>query len=284
MAVYDEADGKRYIAFYTAPDLRSWRFQSRIEGFYECPDLFDLPVDGDAAKRKWVLYAGDGRYVLGDFDGKTFLPESDKQQLWYGNFYAAQTFSDTPDDRRIQIGWGRGIDFPGMPFNQQMTFPCRLTLRTTPDGVRMFAELVVEVESLRRQKHTWRDRMLKPGENPLAGIAGDLFDLRAEFELGEAEACGFTIRGVTAVYDAKKQEISCNKQAAPLKPVNNGIRLRLLVDRGSFEIFGNDGRVALSVGVVPADSNRSLEVFTRGGVTRVRSLEVFELESAWTTP
>src|SRR5205814_1436495 len=137
MCVYEEIGKTQNIAFYTSPDLKTWQFQSRIEGFFECPDLFELPVDSNRAKTKWVLYAGDGQYVLGSFDGKTFHRESGKHRLWYGNFYAAQTFSATPDGRRIQIGWGNGITFPGMPFNQQMTFPCELTLRTTGAGVRM---------------------------------------------------------------------------------------------------------------------------------------------------
>src|SRR5262249_61286 len=93
MAVYDEADGKRWIAFYTSPDLKIWEFASRIEGFYECPDLFEITSDDDETLARWVLYAADGKYVLGKFDGRVFTPEGDKQQLWHGNFYAAQTFS-----------------------------------------------------------------------------------------------------------------------------------------------------------------------------------------------
>src|SRR5207302_4061796 len=54
MAVYDEFDGKRWIAFHTSPDLKTWRFRSRVEGFYECPDLFELPVAGAASRKKWV--------------------------------------------------------------------------------------------------------------------------------------------------------------------------------------------------------------------------------------
>jgi len=74
--------------------------------------------------------------VLGNFDGRAFHITSgkDKRQLWFGNFYAAQSFSNTPDHRRIQIGWANGITFPGMPFNQQMTLPVELTLRTAEDG------------------------------------------------------------------------------------------------------------------------------------------------------
>src|SRR5207253_774379 len=105
-------------------------------------DLYPLPVQGATGNLKWVLSAADGKYLLGRFDGTKFIPESGKQQLWYGNFYAAQTFSDAPDGRRIQIGWGQGIAFPGMPFNQQMTIPVELSLRPTPDGVRQFAEPV----------------------------------------------------------------------------------------------------------------------------------------------
>ncbi|HVS39819.1 MAG TPA: glycoside hydrolase family 32 protein [Gemmataceae bacterium] len=284
MAVYDEADGKRWIAFYTSRDLKKWECQSRIEGFFECPDLFELPVEGGAAK-KWVLYSGDAKYVIGDFDGKTFTPDAkDKQQLWYGNFYAAQTYSNAPDGRRIQIGWGDGIVFPDMPFNQQMAFPCRLTLHRTADGLRMFAEPVQEIESLHAKKHALADRLLKPGDNPLAEVSGDLFDIRAEFEPAGAEAFGFTIRGVPVVYDAKKQEISCRNVTAPLKPEDGKVRLQLLVDRGSIEIFGAGGRVALSVGVIPADDNRALEVFSRGGAVKLRSLEAFEMKSAWEAP
>jgi fructan beta-fructosidase len=239
-----------------------------------------LPVAG-GKDRKWVLYAADGKYALGAFDGKTFTPESGKHQLWYGNFYAAQTFNDTPDGRRIQIGWGNGIAFPDMPFNQQMTVPCQLTLRPTPEGVRMFAEPVKEIETLHSKKHTWTDQMVKPQGNLLEKIHGDLFDIRAEFEPGDAAAFGFTIRGVPVVYDVRKKEISCKGKAAPLPPDGGKLRLRLLIDRGLFEVFGNDGRVALSIGVLPADGNKSLVLFSREGSTRVRSLEVTELNSAW---
>jgi fructan beta-fructosidase len=281
MAVYDEHDRKQWIAFYTSADLKKWQFESRIEGFFECPDLFELPIDGDAKKKTWVLSAADGRYVLGAFDGKTFRPSGKKEQVWYGNFYAAQTFSDAPAGRCLQIGWGNGITFPTMPFNQQMTIPCQLTLRTTNDGVRMFAYPVKEVEALRDRKHVLKDLVVKPGDNPLKNIRGELFDIVAELQPDGATECGFGVRGAPVVYDVKKQEVRVGGHKVPLKPEGGKVRLRLLLDRGSLEVFGNDGRVALSTGVqVPAEY-RAVEFFSRGGSTRVHSLEVFELRSAW---
>lgn len=121
MAVYDEFQGKRWIAFYNSPDLKNWTYASRIEGFFECPDLFELPLNNDPKNgTKWVLYTADGKYLTGDFDGKAFKADSKvKKQLWYGRFYAAQTFDNAPMQPqpmgsgafhprrpwRIQIGW-----------------------------------------------------------------------------------------------------------------------------------------------------------------------------------
>jgi fructan beta-fructosidase len=283
MAVYDERDGKaRDVAFYTSPDLKKWEFRSRIAGFFECPDLFPLAVDGDAKDVRWLLSAADGHYLVGRFDGTTFAKESGKHQLWYGHFYAAQTYDAAPDGRRIQIGWGRGIAFPGMPFNQQMTVPVELTLRATADGPRLFAEPVKELTSLHDRKTSRRDVTLRPGADTAVEVAGELLDVRAEFWPSGAEQVVFTARGVPVVYDAKKGQVSCQGQAAPLRPLKGGaVRLRILVDRGSVEVFGNDGQVALSAGVLVPIEGRSLTLAARGGEAAVGTLEVNVLESAW---
>jgi fructan beta-fructosidase len=278
MAVYDEFEGKRWIAFYSTPDLKKWTFESRIEGFFECPDLFELPVQ-QSKERKWVLYAADGKYVLGHFDGHEFKAEPGKHQLWYGNFYAAQTFTDTPDGRRIQIGWGNGITFPGMPFNQQMTVPVELTLGGTKEGVRMFAEPVNELATLHGERHAWKDIVLRQGENPLKDLTGDLFDIRTTFATNET--VGFSLRGVPVIYNAKNMELSCGNVKAPLTPEDGRIRLRILLDRGSVELFANSGRVAMSVAAIPKEDNRKLEMFARGGTAKIVMLEVAELKSAW---
>jgi hypothetical protein len=134
---------------------------------------------------------------------------------------------------------------------------------------------------LRGRRHHWHDRAIRPGEDPLEGPAGDLVEIVAELDLGEASAVGLTIRGVPVTYDGAKQAISCRDVTAPLRSRDGKVRLRILVDRGSIEIFGDDGRVALVVGVIPPDADHSLGLFARGGEARVRSLEVFELSSAW---
>jgi fructan beta-fructosidase len=283
MAVYDEADGRQGIAFHHSPDVKHWTFGSKIDGFFECPDLFELPVDGASGKKLWVLHAADGKYVLGDFDGRAFhtISGKEKRQLWYGNFYAAQSFSNTPDHRRIQIGWANGVTFPGMPFNQQMALPVELTLRTADDGPRLFAQPVPELSSLRGARREWSDLTLAPGANPLGDLKGDLFEISAEFSPGKAEAFELDLRGTSLVYDISKQELTCKGVKAPLKTEDGRVRLRVFLDRGSIEVFGNDGRVAMSIGAIPPDANRSIGVSSRGGAIKVGSLVVHELKSVW---
>ena len=134
-------------SIYTSPNLRDWTWQSHVCGFWECPDLFPLPVDGNPDDVRWVMLGASNTYMIGTFDGKTFTPQSGKHRFSTGSIYAAQTFTGTPDGRRIQIGWA-DIDHPGMPFRGQMLLPTELTLRTTKDGIRLVSKPIAEVSTL----------------------------------------------------------------------------------------------------------------------------------------
>ena len=281
MAVYDEFAGKRSIAFYTSPNLSLWHFTIRIEGFFECPDLFELPI-GHSNETKWILSSGDAKYMVGKFNGFTFRPDSpEKHQVRYGNFYAAQTYSGTPDGRRIQIGWASGITFSGMPFNQQMTVPCQLTLQNTPDGPRLFATPIDELKSLRQTSGGFGETQVTPQQPLRYDARAELFDVELELAGTPHATATLTVRGIPVVFDFTRHQLSCRKVAAPLEPIGERLRLRVLVDRGSIEIFANDGRVAISVGATPNPSDGAVELTTKGGDLIVSSLSVWNLRSAW---
>ena len=113
------------------------------------------------------MFAADARYAIGTFDGRTFTPEHEgKHQVHHGDYYASQIFSNAPDGRRIQIGWAR-IAMPGMPFNQTFSFPHELTLRSTADGIRMFAEPAKEIRSLYKETHSIRNQELTEAQRRL---------------------------------------------------------------------------------------------------------------------
>ena len=237
MAVYSHHDDKPTIAFHSSKNLKDWKLESRLVGYYECPEIFELPVDGGATGSRWVVLAADARYAIGTFDGKVFTAlHEGKHRVHYGNYYASQTFSNAPDGRRIQIGWAR-IDMPGMPFNQTFSFPHRLTLRTTDEGVRLFAEPAREIRKLYKRKHIVEDERLVDGMPVDLPVAGEFFDVGASFELGDASSVGLDIGGNRIVYDVKAKKLGL----ADLSPVDGKVEIRVLVDRPMFEIIGNQG-------------------------------------------
>ena len=288
MCVYDEGkeNGKdrRSIDFYTSPDLKTWTKGGRADGYFECPDMFPLPVDGKSGAEKWVLLAADGNYALGRFDGREFHTESGKHRGNWGNcFYASQTWSNTPDGRRIQVGWGQ-VKLPGMPFNQMMLFPCELGLRTTPDGIRMTYTPAREVEKLHDRATRLRNVELREGENPLSRLQGDLWDVEAEIRPGDAREVGFTFRGVPITYNVAAHELTCLDRKAPLRLTGDRLKLRVLVDRASLEVFGDDGAVYMPLSMLPKAEEKGVGVWARGGTARVMELKAYPMRSAWPDP
>jgi fructan beta-fructosidase len=284
MALYSEAEKKRWITFHTSPDLKNWTYRSRIEGMYECPDIFELPIDGDPKNTRWILTEASSEYYIGSFDGQEFKPETPKLPGHRGeSFYAAQTFSHEPKGRVVQIGFSGfgGLSMPGMPFNKMMYFPTELSLRTTADGVRLCWQPIAEVEKLRAKTHRIEPGMLKQGENPLAQINAELLEIRAEFEPGTAKEVAFAVGGLRVTYDVAAQELATKKLRIPLKQVDGKVRLILLADRLSLEIYGNEGATYLPMALPPDAKDKQLRLSADGGEAKVTSLEVHELRSIW---
>lgn len=278
-------DGNDY-GLFSSKDLKHWDLINgvTVPGTGECPEFFEIALDGNVQDRRWVFYGGAGTYLVGRFDGRTFKPETGPNQMQHGNcWYASQTYNNIPpeDGRRILIPWGRNMNLPGMPFNQMMGLPVELTLRTTVEGLRLFANPVRELAALRVQSHTLPPQPLRPGENPLAGVKAELVDLTADISCGDATEIGFNLRGLNIRYDVKRRELACLDRTAILKMVNHKIRLRLLVDRTSVDIFGNDGALYMPMANLVSQSNRSLEVYAAGGSAEINSLNVWDLKSAW---
>lgn len=276
------------FAFFGSPDLKQWTHLSdlTVPGSSECPEFFQLPLTDGQGEPRWVFYAGNGNYELGRFDGTRFFPATPPlKQDWGKNFYASQTYSDIPaaDGRRIQIGWMRDGKYPGMAFNQQMSFPCELTLRQVPgEGVRLCRLPVREIERLRAGEHSWNDLALTPGASPIGNAGGALLDVRAEFEVGQAREVGLIVCGEKIAYAAQEGRLSCLGTTAPLKAEGGRVRIQVLADRASLEVFGGRGQAALSNCFLPRDGARGVEVYATGGAARLVSLKVYDLKSAWT--
>jgi sucrose-6-phosphate hydrolase SacC (GH32 family) len=78
-----------------------------------------------------------------------------------------------------------------------------------------------------------------------------------------------------------EKKLSFLKKSAQLEPTADRIKLQVLLDRTSAEIFGNDGRISMSFCFLPDQANRRLGIYAQGGEARIASLKIYELQSVW---
>ena len=280
--VAEVRDGHRGHSFYTSTNLKQWTRRSHVQASFECPEIFELPVDNNPGKKRWVIFGGDAKYLIGSFDGKVFTPEhKELRQLHWGRFYASQCFSNPPDGRVVQMGWavGAGTDETS-PFCQGFTLPINLTLRTNPDGnVRMYGYPIKEVDSLRKGLVASFEDAQISDDSPLEVDLGgkQLLDLNVTVTIGDAKRITFVFGKTTATYDAVAERLD----EMPLPMIDRKITIRLLIDRLQYESVGNDGTVYKTLH--RNDAGEVIEAFkvqSEGGTANL-TLKIFEMSSIW---
>jgi levanase/fructan beta-fructosidase len=263
----------------TSTNLLHWNDEQKpIRDSFECPDFFELPVDGNRSQTKWVLIQGNGQYSIGSFDGDEFKEEGGRHACDLGpNFYATQTWANTEtgDGRRIQAAWMRSSHFPDMPFNQQVSFPCELTLRGTPNGVRLFREPIREIALLHRGQDVWTNRTLNANEVLPLEPSGRLFHIAAEVSIPDGAKLTFNIRDVPLILTSKTFE-SGTSPAPVLDKIKS---VEILVDVASVEAFVNRGEISATRFVLPNENGISVKA--EGGSVTIHSLTIYPLNSAW---
>jgi len=280
--------GKHWVMFLygngqyqilTSANLLDWKDEQHpIPQCFECPDFFELPVDGNAQNRKWVLIQGSGKYSIGTFDGVQFKEETERLSCDIGpNFYATQTWSNTEtgDGRRVQCAWMRCDGYPNMPFSQEISFPSELTLHSTPRGLRLCRKPVKELESLRRQPDVFNSRVLNGGAPLVLEPQGDVYEIDAEVTIDPKATLSFDLLG--DVLTLKSDSIHSGRATAAMA---NPIRqIHILIDRVSIETYLNDGELSSTHSILPMRSG--LSVHADGAPVEIKSLKVYPLNSIW---
>ncbi|GAA1231914.1 hypothetical protein GCM10009676_13740 [Prauserella halophila] len=312
------------IRFYGSPDLLHWEQLSEFGanhgahgGVWECPDLFQLPVDGDHRRSKWVLIVsinpggpagGSGmQYFLGDFDGTTFTADNAPGEvLWAdegSDFYAAVSWSDVPDGRRLWVGWmsnwNYAGDIPTSPWRGGMSVPRELELVSTTAGTRLAQQPVKELNRVRRNRRSWNGTVSDQRGAP--EFSGTVLDIVAEFQLVGATATtfGFDVFAGDSCrtrigYDASTQELFVDRRASGQTTVHDTfparhtvalttagdiLRIRAVIDRANVQVFGDRGQAVITDLVFPDDGNNRAGAFATGGDVTVKSLDVFDLDA-----
>ena len=208
------------MRFYSSPDLKKWTYVSAFgRGYgaqpnqFECPDFFQLPVDGNPNKKKWVmivninpgcLFGGSAtEYFIGDFDGKNFVCDSKPSVakfLDYGkDHYATVTFSGV-QDRVLGIAWMSNWQYANVtPIRQYRganTLPREFKLFTGKDGqIYMSSNVVPEVAGLKKTFKRLPDLVITQGKDSknLSSSKENAFEIEMDVTPGEAAKTGFIL-------------------------------------------------------------------------------------------
>ncbi|MCU1574764.1 MAG: glycosyl hydrolase family 32 [Micrococcaceae bacterium] len=317
------------VVLYRSQDLKTWEHLSSFgpanatTGIWECPDLFPLPVDGDPKNLKWVLTVNlnpggpnngsAGQYFIGDFDGTTFTSTStvteglqDSNRLgeyhwldWGRDYYAAVSFSDAPDGRRLMIGWMNNWQYantiPTTPWRSPMSLVREITLQTSEGSLALVQQPAGDWTTLAgKGSFCLTQTTLHDSVQVLAGAAGAVQRIDVTFTPGNAEEfglilCGDGQKGTRVGIRPGEGNLFVDRResgrtdfhssfpsidTAPLRATAGSYRLTIFVDRCSIEVFAQDGQVTMSELIFPAETSTELSVYAIGGTVTMNTLQV----------
>lgn len=269
-------DGHEF-ALFKSKNLLDWNEIQRIElsEDAECPDFYPLPADGDKNNVKWVFSAASDRYYLGSFDGFKFTPETEQLRLNYGNnSYAAQSWSDIPDGRRIRTAFATVV-IPGMPFGSCMNIPQEMSLKTANGALRLCAEPVSEIEKLYLSTETFEDFEVNVNNVFTHWVSGKCCDVALKIKCGNSFM--LSIFGLDIEYAADKGTLKCGDKEAPVNGENGYIDLRLIFDTVYTEVFADSGNVFMGMSYIQDSTLNRLSILSDN--IFVKKLSVSEMKS-----
>lgn len=288
---------KDHVEFWSSPNLLEWRKESEFGrttgnhgGVWECPDLFELPIDGGINKKSWVLLVSINpggpnggsatQYFVGDFNGKRFKIEEEfnkhlseaGQWVDYGtDNYAGVSWSNVPN-RKIAVGWmsnwAYAMKAPTYPWRGAMTIPRTLRLIQTDKGKRLASWPVAEIKSIYdSKKSTFKnERVTSTFSFTNAVTEGATYELTMELEdarkngfilefaneLSQKVVIGFSTDTNQYYVDRTQSGKGdfcaefLGKHYAPRMDNSEGIKLRILVDHSSVEVFADEGLTVMT--------------------------------------
>ena len=220
------------VQLFRSDDLLSWEPISTFgsagtqAGSWHSPDLFPLPLDGNADDVKWVMLVsttgggvagGSGvQYFVGSFDGTSFTPEHTGPAGvgavqptenfswldWGPDLYAASTYNGAPDGRRIALGSlgdpAYAKSTPTAPWRGTMSLPRELSLKTVGGIPRLSQQLPAEAATALTAKGSpvTEKSVITSGNRKLGNEAsGPALTVDATLVPGDAAAVGVTVLG-----------------------------------------------------------------------------------------
>lgn len=312
---------EKKVRFYSSSDLKHWIWMSDFgpkgdsERSWECPDLFQLSVDGNPNNKKWVMVVSVNwareQYFIGDFDGNSFklMDGHPEQPLYvdYGmDYYASRVFQDY--DNSLQdvttMGWVAYWDYaPKVPSTWGKGFwsiPRNLALKSFSEGMRMIQEPHKNLRSLRKESVTHRGK-IPQGVSVLPRFAPkeNIYEIEVTLSTDIPNIYGLNLcvgdgRKIVFRYDTQSETLLVDRtncsdvpidkfsriSFAKVSPIDNKIRLHFFVDKSSIELFTNQGKEVFTLQTYAGDRQTGIEIFALNKGSEI-NYTAWILKSIW---
>ena len=281
IAKSESAGKKSVVNLYTSPDLKSWKLSDSIDVKFHNPSLRKMSVSANESLQNYVLWSGDGSYLVGDFDGAKFSKNFDSPaRLFFGDARTAQFWQNAPDGREIVSARieqpGDLMRTVGQSFSQSLSLPWEMRLADTRRGFRLRASIPSEiVEHFGQPQDALGIPFLQFRSNlfSLPNAVGNNFAV--VFTLDTRELNGFSLRAGVAkfgysktheIYEITRIEENRYAQKATDPRPDGFTNIVMFVDYYSVETFFMDGSAVLFMGDSYINPEQEIKVGCNGEI------------------
>lgn len=306
------------IAFYSSVNLRDWKQvgifgpAGDTTGVWECPDLMRVPIYDQPGSYKWVLLTSQNatmQYFVGNFDGKNFTSETPNGTTLkpdYGtDYYAAIAYHSNPIEKPVSIGWVNNWNYanqiPTYPWKGAASLPRTLQLKKINDVWQLIQQPVAALATLRKQPVIYSNKKINK-TTELLPFKGNVWESEiimqpaATGETGLQLAVGNGL-ALNISYNAAAKQLVINRNntpdyfsaafaarptsIAPVRLLNNELKLQVFFDKSIVEVFVNNGEQVLTVQVFPAEENNGVALYSTGENALFKRVTFWPMKSIW---
>jgi fructan beta-fructosidase len=306
------------VQFYRSQNLLQWSLLSEfgpagdLNGVWECPDLFQVPVANEINKKKWVLtnsISTTMQYFVGEFDGVSFHNENPAGVILRPDegpdFYAAISYNQLPAAQKpVMVGWANNWqyanDIPTTPWKGAMALPRELSLKKDGGTWKLAQKPADNIEKLKNELLV--DESVLVSDEKVYDTTGTQLEIEADIQPSQGKSGVQLAVGdghyVEIGYNSVTQKMytdrahcagqSFNKNfdklsyfETPVTLKDNRLLLHIYFDNSIVEVFANNGETVMTMQVFPGENDKSVALFSNGGTAKFNNIKIWRMKSAW---
>jgi fructan beta-fructosidase len=310
---------ERQVKFYTSKNLKQWELMSSFgpagdtTGIWECPDLFEVPVQGEPKKTKWVLMLSPAPYMqhfIGEFDGYTFKNDNPADKIYrpdYGpDYYAAIVYNNLPAGQKpVSIGWinnwNYATEIPTTPWKSAMSLPRELSAVKINNEWILTQRVVESIKKLRGKESASKNIIVTATKE--IPVKSQALEISIDFLPTKNSISGVRLANgnghyIEIGYDAARQIVYIDRSKSgdinfhpafakqsryetPLATINGKISLHIFLDNSIVEVFANNGQAAMTAQLFPDRNSNGIELFSNGKKVVFESVNYWPIKGVW---